>query len=76
MTGSLRSIDILKVLAVLCSLFSECDKFLQVLRSFPNITVQDLLPFVVVVLKKMQVIRRVSPSYVKSTSKSVFLEPI
>ena len=74
--GSLRSTDILEVLAVLCSFLSECAKFLQVLRSFPNITVQDLMPFVLVVFKKIQVICRVSPSYVNSTLKNVFLEPI
>jgi hypothetical protein len=62
-------------LAALCSLLNECDKFLQVLRSSPNITVQDLILFVLVAFKKIQVIRRVSPSYVKSMSENVFLEP-
>ncbi len=67
------------ILEVLCSLLNECDKFLQVLRSSPNITVQDLAQFIFVVLKNVQVICSVSPSmtyYVKSTSENVFVESI
>jgi hypothetical protein len=66
------------ILEVLCSLLNECDKFLQVLRSSPNITVQDLAQFILVVLKNVQVICSVSPSmtYVKSTSENVFVESI
>ena len=73
-----RSTDILDTLALFCSLLSECDRFLQLLRSFPNITVQDLSSFVFEVFKKMHVILGVSPSYdiVKSTSKNWLLEPI
>ena len=70
-----RSTDILEVLALFCSLLSECDRLLQLLRSFPNITVQDLSPFVFVVFKKIHVILGVFSSYVKSTSKNRFLEP-
>lgn len=73
-----RSTDILEMIPAFCSLLRDCDKFLQLLMSFPNpnITVQDLSVFVLVVFKKVHVIFSVSTSNVKSTSKNWFLEPI
>ena len=67
-----RLTEILEMLASVCSLLSDCDKFLHLLRSCPrpNITVQDLSPFVCVVFTKIHVILSVSISNVKSTSKN------
>lgn len=72
-----RSTEI-RLLSSLCSLFSDRVRFLQLARSFPNpnITVQDLWKFILVVSKKVHVILSVSTSNVKSTSKNWFLEPI